>query len=81
MTDAPVRAVVLRELLLGLRGPVDPRGVRLGGARIAGTLDLDHVEAVVGLALVDCVVVNPISARRAARLRFVDSGAAAGPTT
>jgi cytoskeletal protein CcmA (bactofilin family) len=65
VTDAPVRAAVLRELLLGLRGPVDPRGVRVGGARIAGTLNLDHVEAAVGLALVDCVVVNTISARAA----------------
>jgi hypothetical protein len=71
VTDAPVRAAVLRELLLGLRGPVDPRGVRLGSARIAGTLDLDHVEAGVGLALVDCVVVNTISARRA-RLPWLD---------
>jgi hypothetical protein len=70
-TDAPVRAAVLRELLLGLRGPVDPRGVRVEGARIAGTLDLDHVEAGVGLALVDCVVVNTISAR-AATLPWLD---------
>jgi len=71
VTDAPVRAVVLRELLLGLRGPVDPRGVRLGGARIAGTVNLDHVEAGTGLALVDCVIVNPISAQRA-RLPWLD---------
>ncbi|MEV6644275.1 hypothetical protein [Amycolatopsis sp. NPDC051371] len=71
VTDAPVRAGVLRELLLGLRGPVDPRGVRLGGARIAGTLNLDHVEAGTGLALVDCVVVNTISARHA-RLPWLD---------
>ncbi|MEU0796607.1 hypothetical protein ABZ342_41650 [Amycolatopsis sp. NPDC005961] len=71
VTDAPVRAVVLRELLLGLRGPVDPRGVRLGGARIAGTLNLDHVEAGTGLALVECVLVNAISARHA-RLPWLD---------
>ncbi|SEF38275.1 hypothetical protein SAMN05421837_119109 [Amycolatopsis pretoriensis] len=71
VTDAPVRAAVLRELLLGLRGPVDPRGVRVGGARIAGTLNLDHVDALAGLALVDCVVVNPISAR-AATLPWLD---------
>jgi hypothetical protein len=71
VTDAPVRAAVLRELLLGLRGPVDPRGVRLGSARIAGTLNLDHVNAGVGLALVDCVIVNAISARHA-RLPWLD---------
>ncbi|MFJ7217653.1 hypothetical protein [Amycolatopsis sp. NPDC098790] len=71
VTDTPVRAAVLRELLLGLRGPVDPRGVRVGGARIAGTLNLDHVEAPVGLQLVDCVVVNTISAR-AATLPWLD---------
>ncbi|MGK3207847.1 hypothetical protein [Amycolatopsis sp. MEPSY49] len=71
VTDAPVRAAVLRELLLGLRGPVDPRGVRVGSARIAGTLNLDHVAAPVGLALVDCVLVNPISAR-AATLPWLD---------
>ncbi|MCR6482998.1 hypothetical protein M8542_09220 [Amycolatopsis sp. OK19-0408] len=62
---APIRAEVLRELLLGRRGPVDPAGVRVEGARIAGTLTLDHVEAVAGLALVGCVLVNPIGARRA----------------
>ncbi|MEV4143871.1 hypothetical protein AB0J40_09405 [Amycolatopsis sp. NPDC049691] len=71
VTDAPIRAAVLRELLLGLRGPVDPRGVRVEGARIAGTLNLDHVEAPVGLQLVDCVVVNTISAR-AAKLPWLD---------
>ncbi len=71
VTDAPVRVAVLRELLLGLRGPVDPRGVRVGSARIAGTLNLDHVAAPVGLALVDCVLVNPISAR-AAKLPWLD---------
>lgn len=71
VTDAPLRAAVLRELLLGLRGPVDPRGVRVEGARIAGPLNLDHVEAPVGLALAGCVVVNPISAR-AATLPWLD---------
>ncbi|WP_410672228.1 hypothetical protein [Amycolatopsis sp. cmx-4-68] len=71
VTDAPVRAAVLRELLLGLRGPVDPRGVRVEGARIAGTLNLDHVEAPVGLALAKCVIVNPISARHA-KLPWLD---------
>ncbi|WP_439379052.1 hypothetical protein [Amycolatopsis lexingtonensis] len=69
--DAPLRAEVLRELLLGRRGPLDPLGVRVEGARIAGTLNLDHVEAEVGLALTGCVVVNPVSVR-CARLPWLD---------
>ncbi|MEV7094910.1 hypothetical protein AB0M80_18935 [Amycolatopsis sp. NPDC051045] len=69
--DAPIRAVVLRELLLGLRGPVDPRGVRVDGARITGALDLDDVEAVAGLALVDCVFADPVSAQYA-RIPWLD---------
>ncbi|WP_290058310.1 hypothetical protein [Amycolatopsis solani] len=69
--DAPIRAEVLRELLLGRRGPLDPRGVRVGNARIAGTLDLDHVDAAAGLTLTGCVVVNPVSVRRA-RLPWLD---------
>ncbi|UOX92771.1 hypothetical protein MUY14_19885 [Amycolatopsis sp. FBCC-B4732] len=69
--DAPVRAEVLRELLLGRRGPLDPLGVRVEGARIAGTLNLDLVEAGTGLALTGCVVVNPVSVRRA-RLPWLD---------
>lgn len=69
--DVPVRALVLRELLLGLRGPVDPRGVRVERARITGELDLDDVEAVAGLALVDCVIAEPMSAQHA-RLPWLD---------
>ncbi|MEU4525142.1 hypothetical protein AB0F52_41290 [Amycolatopsis sp. NPDC024027] len=69
--DAPVRALVLRELLLGLRGPVDPRGVRVERTRITGEFDLDDVEAVAGLALVDCVLAEPMSAQHA-RLPWLD---------
>ncbi|WP_103337830.1 hypothetical protein [Amycolatopsis sp. CA-126428] len=69
--DAPVRALVLRELLLGLRGPVDPRGVRVERTRITGELDLDDVEAVAGLGLVDCVLAEPMSAQHA-RLPWLD---------
>ncbi|MEV7045543.1 hypothetical protein [Amycolatopsis sp. NPDC051061] len=50
-----VQAELLRELLLGLHGPVDPRGVRLMGARIIGMLDLDTISADTGLRLINCV--------------------------
>lgn len=57
-TDDPehtIRAELLRELLLNrCDKPPDPRGVRLRGARITGTLDLSHVEAVVGMELRNC---------------------------
>jgi hypothetical protein len=51
-----IRAELIRELLLGRRGELDPRGIRLYQAKIVGTLDLDYVTAKVGLDLVDCVV-------------------------
>jgi hypothetical protein len=57
-TDDPehtIRAELLRELLLKrCNKPPDPRGVRLRGARITGTLDLTQVEAAVGLQLWGC---------------------------
>jgi len=40
-----VRAELIRELLLGRRGGLDPRGIHLAGARITGFLDLSHVHA------------------------------------
>src|SRR5262249_53951318 len=40
--------------LLGRHGQLDPRGVRLRGARIDGTLDLDDVQATTPLRLTDC---------------------------
>ena len=51
-----VRAAVVRELLLGRCGGVDPRGVRIRGARIVGALDLEHVTAVARLVLIECVL-------------------------
>ncbi|PWW58372.1 hypothetical protein [Actinokineospora spheciospongiae] len=60
-----VRAGLIRELLLGRHGELDPRGVRVRGARVVGVLDLDQVRAVVGLHLADCVVEEPIRATRA----------------
>lgn len=63
--DRVVRAELIRELLLGRHGELDPRGVRLEGVRIQGALDLDSVHAVVGLELSNCVIDEPIQARRA----------------
>jgi hypothetical protein len=57
-----VRAELIRELLLGRHGDLDPRGVRIRGARIVGELDLDHVSASVGLGLKKCAIAEPIKA-------------------
>ncbi|MET8851487.1 hypothetical protein [Amycolatopsis sp. NPDC004625] len=51
-----VRGRFIRELLLGRHGELDPRGVRLVGARISGDLDLSHVKAVSGLYLTRCTL-------------------------
>jgi hypothetical protein len=51
-----IRAELIRELLLGKRMALDPRGVRLRRARVVGGLDLDHVTAEAGLSLVDCAI-------------------------
>ncbi len=60
-----VRAELIRELLLGRHGELDPRGIRLTRARIAGVLDLDHLHTSTPLALVDCVLAAPFTARQA----------------
>ncbi|WP_410575240.1 hypothetical protein [Amycolatopsis sp. cmx-4-61] len=56
-----VRAELLRELLLGRRGPLDPQGVRLIGLRIVGRLRLDQIAATAGISLRRCVVAEPIA--------------------
>jgi hypothetical protein len=55
-SDKPIRAALIRELLLGRRGELDPRGLRLYGARVVGPLELEYVRATVGLDLIDCDV-------------------------
>jgi hypothetical protein len=52
--ERTVRAGVLRDLLLGRHGELDPRGVQLRGARIDGVLDLDDVRTPTALRLTDC---------------------------
>src|SRR3979490_1360093 len=60
-----VRAELVRELLLGRRGELDPRGIRFRGARIVGGLDPDYVRSATGLRLVRCAVNETITARDA----------------
>ena len=62
--DQVVRGEVIRELLLGRHGELDPRGVRLSGARIVGDFDLEHVDAGVGMFLQRCMIEEPIRAGR-----------------
>ncbi|MFD9703139.1 hypothetical protein [Lentzea sp. NPDC059081] len=60
-----VRADVIRDLLLGRYGTVDPRGVRLRGGLIEGQLDLEGVLSTAGLNLTDCRLTRPVVARDA----------------
>ncbi|MBB1155455.1 hypothetical protein [Amycolatopsis dendrobii] len=67
-TESPahlVRAAVLRDLLLGRHGDLDPRGIMLARARITGELNLDGVSATAGLMLLTCVFDQPVLARQA----------------
>jgi hypothetical protein len=57
-----IRARLLREMLLGQRGTLDPKGIKVQGARITGTLDLDNVAACTGLSVTSCVVTSTITA-------------------
>ena len=63
-----VRAEVIRELLMGRWGELDPRGVRVQGVRVVGEQDLDHVKAVTGLEMVNCALPEGVVCRFA-RLR------------
>jgi hypothetical protein len=61
-----LRADVIRAVLIGrLVDDPDPRGVRLVGARITGTLDLDGARCNLGLDLRGCWLDRPITARYA----------------
>ncbi len=68
VTDDPelqVRADLLRELLRGLHGDLDPLGIRIEGVRVVGELDLDQVTAVTGLNLYQCALPEGIVCRSA----------------
>ncbi|WP_439661242.1 hypothetical protein ACSHWB_06935 [Lentzea sp. HUAS TT2] len=60
--DNVVRAGLIRELLLGQHGTLDPGGVRLHGARVEGVLDLTRVKASAGLTFSHCTIDEPILA-------------------
>jgi hypothetical protein len=60
MDSNVVRGQVIRELLLGWHGEVDPRGVKIRNAKITGSLDLRHSKAPVGLGVEHCVCDEPI---------------------
>ena len=73
--DRTVRAEVVRDLLLG---PVDPRGLRLRGAVVAGTLDLDGLRTPVRLRVrnSELQVTDTVDLSRGAELRgYGDRGA------
>lgn len=59
-----VSAAAIRDLLRGL-GDVDPRGVRLCGARVVGLLDLEGVSTRVNLSLRHCYLPDGVVARDA----------------
>ncbi|MGW7532343.1 hypothetical protein [Amycolatopsis sp. NPDC054798] len=63
--DHLVRAEVLRDLLLGRHGDLDPRGVVLVRVRVTGELNLDGATATAGLMLMTCVFDHPVLARQA----------------
>ncbi len=63
--DLRVRAGLLRELLRGLRGDLDPRGIQITGVRAVGELDLDHITAVTSLSLNECALPDGIVCRDA----------------
>jgi hypothetical protein len=54
-----VRASILRQLLVGQRGPIHAKGLRLRGARITGILDLEAVAVRSPLALENCFFDSP----------------------
>ncbi|MEO6086627.1 MAG: hypothetical protein ABIQ18_26290 [Umezawaea sp.] len=63
-----VRAQLIRELLLGRHGELDPHGVRVRKVRVVGLLDLDHVTTTVPLYLHACAISERITCHDA-RLR------------
>jgi hypothetical protein len=70
--EREIRAGVIRDLLLGTAGPVDPRGVQLRGATLAGPLDLDGLRTRARLRLRDCVLSGVLL--RGATLPMLDLG-------
>ncbi|WP_432902018.1 hypothetical protein ACQP1S_00635 [Micromonospora matsumotoense] len=55
----------MRDILIGRNGTVDPRGVRIRGARISGRLNLDNMKTEAWLSLDSCFLPEGISAENA----------------
>ncbi|UOZ09383.1 hypothetical protein [Amycolatopsis sp. WQ 127309] len=73
VTDNPelrIRADLIRELLRGLHGDLDPRGIQIAGMRVVGKLDLEHLTALTGLDLHRCALPEGIVCR-GADLRYL----------
>ena len=66
-----VRSDLIRKLLLGHHGSLDPRGVRLTRAHVTGTLDLDNLRTPIPLRLRECAIDEPIQLADA-RLPLLD---------
>lgn len=79
MPRPEISAHLIRELLLGCHGVLDPRGVRVRGAWIAGELDLAHVTSTANLELVDCLFTGAIIVTSADLPRLNLSGSRVGP--
>jgi hypothetical protein len=55
-----IRASLIRELLLGFHGDLDPRGLRVARAHVIGSFDLSFVHAPVPLILRGCDMDEPV---------------------
>ena len=72
--DDVVPAELIRELLLGRHGELDPHGVRVSGARIEGALDLTRVKASAGLTFTGCTITEPVAALYASLPHLIFNG-------
>jgi hypothetical protein len=74
--DRQVRAQLLYELLTGINGPKDarPRALRLAGARITGTLDLEATTLACPLMLRRCSFEQPVNLKEAQALAVLLPG-------
>ena len=55
-----IRAELIRDLLVGRHGKLDPRGIMVRRGRITGKFDLDFVHGHAPLALRECIIEQPI---------------------
>ena len=64
--ERTIRATIIRNILLGrLAADPDPHGVRLRGARIEGTLDLENLTSTIPIELTECLLTDGVIARSA----------------